>query len=111
MGEDFGVPEAVRAAFFYREMIVLCRIRALAVRFKGGDQRGAGLERFFKTFHIARQSVIKAVQRPDIENDLLLRYFLTSLVRDPDRLDLACKIRSFMVVWRYENERESKGED
>ena len=24
---------------------------------------------------------------------------------------LACKIRSFMVVWRYENERESRGED
>lgn len=70
-------------------MIVLCRIRAVTVRFKGRDQRTAGLEGFFKTLDIARQSVIKAVQRPDIENDLFLRDFFASLVCDPDRLDQA----------------------
>ena len=34
-----------------------------------------------------------------------------SEMRDAMRLLPACKIRRFMVVWRYENERESRWED
>lgn len=99
MGEDFWVSEAVRASFLHGKLIVLCRISALAVGFKGGDERSAVLEGFFKTLDIARQSVIKAVQRPDIEKDLFLRDFFASLVCDPDRLNQ--KARKFFVKLVY----------
>jgi hypothetical protein len=57
-------------------MIVVCGICALAVRSKDGDQWDAGFKRFFEELHIARLSVIKALQRPDIETTCFCGIFL-----------------------------------
>lgn len=42
----------------------------------------------------------------------MTNYSPTRLTREEaEGLNLACKIRRFMVVWRYENRRESRWED
>ena len=62
----------------HREMITMCGICALGSTAQGRGTVGYRLWRiFWYSPHFAQLSAIKAVQRPDIENDLLLRDLLS----------------------------------
>lgn len=89
MGEEPGMAETVRAALLYGEAVVFCLSCGMAVGFKSRDQGGSCLKGFLEALHIAGLPVIKAVQRADIEDDLLLRDLFACLICDPDGLDQA----------------------
>lgn len=87
MREEPGVAEAVRAAILHREMVVFCLLFGMAVGLKVREQGDACLKGLFKALHIAGLPIIKAVQRANIEDDLLLGNLSVCPIRNPDGLD------------------------
>ena len=100
MGEEPGMPKAVRAALLYGELVGLSRRGFVAIGQKKWDERLAGLEGLFEPVHIIGEAVIKAGKGADVEHNGLGRGLDPFIVCDPVVTDQS-EIRDTIILKRF----------